>query len=160
MSLAGRGMSEDGIGMRCAISGFCFLVCSVSAAFANGGGYFRGGVEKAGDLTGFEPKATENIRMLDEKLTIKLGPKEADVEIRYLMRNITDKKVNVRFGFPVEESFDTAEWSVDRRKPLDGNSLSYCKNYIDVPYSLNGRASGMAGARAGPVYRRRCRRIH
>jgi hypothetical protein len=122
-------MSEDGIGMRCAISGFCFFVCSVSAAFANGGGYFRGGVEKAGDLTGFEPKATENIRMLDEKLTIKLGPKEADVEIRYLMRNITDKKVNVRFGFPVEESFDTAEWSVDRRKPLDGNSLSYCKNY-------------------------------
>ncbi|MES2924352.1 MAG: DUF4424 family protein [Verrucomicrobiota bacterium] len=94
--------------------------------FANGGGYFRGGVERAGDVAGFEPKETENIRILDEKLTVALGPKSADVEVRYLMRNETDKKVKVRFGFPVEESFD---------KDLTGaatktDKLRYCQNYV------------------------------
>ena len=85
---------------------------------ANGGGYFRGGVESTGDVAGFEPKATENIRMLDEKLTISLGQKEADVEVRYLMRNETNKKVKVRFGFPVEESFDSdLMGSPDDEKP-------------------------------------------
>ena len=47
-----------------------------------------------------------NIRILDEKLTVSLGPNDADVEVRYLMRNETRQKVKVRFGFPVEESFD------------------------------------------------------
>lgn len=117
--------------MKGVIVGLCCLVCCVSYTFGNGGGYFRGGVEKAGDLAGFEPKATENIRMLDEKLIIKLGPKEADVEVRYLMRNITAKKVKVRFGFPVEESFDN-HYMLDssERKYPDGNKLAYCKNYL------------------------------
>lgn len=50
------------------------LLATASALLANGGGYFRGGVENTGDVSGFEPKATENIRILDEKLTVKLGP--------------------------------------------------------------------------------------
>ena len=101
-------------------------------ALANGGGYFRGGVERAGDVAGFEPSETEKIRILDEKLTVALGPKSADVEVRYLMRNETDKKVKVRFGFPVEESFD--QNLLDLEQP-DGagktpNRLRYCQNYV------------------------------
>ncbi len=99
---------------------------------ANGGGYYRGGVQSAGDVAGFEPSATENVRILDEKLTITLGPKEADVEVRYLMRNETDKKVKVRFGFPVEESFDDDEMGMEpsaKKKPADGKKLEYCKHY-------------------------------
>jgi hypothetical protein len=112
------------------ISGLCCFLCGLLAAFGNGGGYFRGGVEKVGGLAGFEPKATEKIRMLDEKLTIRLGPKQADVEVRYLMRNETDKKVKVRFGFPVEESFDHEYMMQDGSKPYpDGSKLAYCKNY-------------------------------
>lgn len=100
-------------------------------AFANGGGYFRGGVERAGDVAGFQPSETEKIRIIDEKLTIALGPKSADVEVRYLMRNETTQKVKVRFGFPVEESFDrhlmvAAEDGEAKQKLL----LKYCQNYI------------------------------
>ncbi len=112
-----------------AVSGL--LIVSAPLLHANGGGYFRGGVEHAGDVAGFEPKATENIRILDEKLTVSLGPKEADVEVRYLMRNETDKKVKVRFGFPVEESFnrDLMETVGDEKKLPDGKKLAYCRNY-------------------------------
>ncbi len=96
--------------------------------FANGGGYFRGGVERAGDVIGFEPEETAKIRIVDEKLTVDLGAAAAEVEVRYLMRNETDKKVNVRFGFPVEESFDRdmngGEADVGKVK-----SLKYCQNY-------------------------------
>ncbi len=113
--------------------GFVAAVCLFALdrpVHANGGGYFRGGVENTGDVAGFEPKATENIRILDEKLTIRLGPKQADVEVRYLMRNITDKKVRVRFGFPVEESFDRSFMGEpERNKESDGKRLAYCKNY-------------------------------
>lgn len=100
-------------------------------AHANGGGYFRGGVERAGDVAGFEPSATEKIRILDEKLTVELGPKSADVEVRYVMRNETDKKVKVRFGFPVEESFDR-DFMVDIGKDGSKKSdrLKYCQNYV------------------------------
>ena len=70
--------------------GFVLLAHPV---LGNGGGYFRGGVERAGDVVGFEPKDTEKIRILDEKLTVVLGPSAADVEVRYLMRNETDKGV-------------------------------------------------------------------
>jgi len=77
------------------------------AALANGGGYFRGGVEQTGDLAGFEPEETGKVRILDEQLTIVLGKEEAAVEVRYLMHNETNGRVKVRFGFPVEESFDS-----------------------------------------------------
>jgi len=107
-----------------------FLLVWVQPLHANGGGYFRGGIENTGDVAGFEPKATENIRILDEKLTVQLGPKEADVEVRYLMRNETAKKVKVRFGFPVEESFDR-NWMTEpgQEKLPDGKRLAYCRNY-------------------------------
>jgi Domain of unknown function (DUF4424) len=100
--------------------------------FANGGGYLRGGVERTGDVAGFEPSATEKIQILDEKLTISLGPHSADVEVRYLMRNETNKKVKVRFGFPVEEIFDEDNM---RGEPTTDdaiakiNSPKYCQNY-------------------------------
>lgn len=97
---------------------------------ANGGGYFRGGMERAGDVAGFEPSETEKIRILDEKLTVELGPKSADVEVRYLMRNETDKKVKVRFGFPVEESFDRELMvPVGEDGSKKTNQLKYCQNY-------------------------------
>jgi hypothetical protein len=114
----------------------CMALCLVmltQSLFANGGGYMRGGVEKAGDIAGFEPSETEKIHMLNEQLTVSLGPKEADVEIRYLMRNETDKKVKVRFGFPVEESFDQDEMmdiEVPREaQPKEKITLKYCQNY-------------------------------
>lgn len=108
--------------------GFAALI---QPALANGGGYFRGGVERAGDVAGFEPSETEKIRILDEKLTVALGPKSAEVEVRYLMRNETDKKVKVRFGFPVEESFDRnliADTGTDGTKKSD--HLKYCQDYV------------------------------
>jgi len=115
---------------RCCLAISCWLLAAAHFLHANGGGYFRGGVENTGDIAGFEPVATENIRILDEKLTIKLGTKEADVEVRYLMRNVTDKKVKVRFGFPVEESFDMNFMAgPGEEKSPDGKRLAYCKNY-------------------------------
>lgn len=101
-------------------------------AFANGGGYFRGGVERAGDLANFEPEETEKIRILDEKLTVALRQHEADVEVRYLMRNETNKKVKVKFGFPVEESFDNNEMMGEPPPAAakgKAESLRYCKDY-------------------------------
>jgi hypothetical protein len=114
---------------HCLAISWC-LLASAGFLHGNGGGYFRGGVENTGDVAGFEPKATEHIRILDEKLTLKLGPKEADVEVRYLMRNVTARKVKVRFGFPVEESFDNHYMmSPGEQKAPDGKNLIYCKNY-------------------------------
>jgi hypothetical protein len=81
-------------------------------AHANCGGYLRGGVTRAGDIAGFEPKSTEHIRILDEKRTVDLGSAEAAVDVQYRTRNQTDRKVKVRFGFPVEESFDVGNLGV------------------------------------------------
>lgn len=105
-----------------------FIIATAQHLHANGGGYIRGGIETTGDVGGFEPSSTENIRILDEKLTVKLGPKQADVEVRYVMRNETAKKVKVKFGFPVEESFDQNLMGGDEKTP-DRKTLAYCKNY-------------------------------
>ncbi len=107
------------------------LLALVQNLHANGGGYFRGGVENTGDVAGFEPKATGNIRILDEKLTVGLGASQADVEVRYLMKNVTGKRVKVRFGFPVEESVDHDPLSGpdDGKTIPNAKRLSYCKNY-------------------------------
>jgi hypothetical protein len=108
----------------------CWAILSAQQTFANGGGYFRGGVEQAGDIAGFEPQETEKIRILDEKLTVSLGENSADVEVRYLMRNETDKKVKVRFGFPVEESFDNEMGIASPDGPAkETKTLRYCHNY-------------------------------
>jgi len=113
-------------------------------AAANGGGYLSGGVTNAGDVLGFEPKATENIRILDELLTAKLGPNSAKVEVRYRMKNETDKEVTVRFGFPVEEmgrgeDFDGDGDGIEEPADLEGidpeslpkphRELGYCRDY-------------------------------
>jgi hypothetical protein len=48
------------------------------------------------------------------------------------MRNVTDKKVKVRSGFPVEESFDEEAISYEpetKPKARDGKQPAYCKNY-------------------------------
>ncbi len=96
----------------------------------NGGGYFRGGVESTGDLTLFEPEGTEKIRIMDEKLTVDLGALAAEVEVRYLMRNETDQKVKVRFGFPVEQSFDRNDFAPpDKQESATKIELTYCQNY-------------------------------
>lgn len=108
-----------------------FSLIAAQPLFANGGGYFRGGIERSGDVTGFEPEQTDNIRMLDEKLTIAFGREEASVEIHYLMRNVSDKKVKVRFGFPVEESLsdDLNEDGSSVGSGPSGNGVDYTKNY-------------------------------
>ena len=100
---------------------------------ANGGGYFRGGVARAGDVELFEPEEVEKIRILDEKLTVELGKEEANVEVRYLMRNETDKKVTVRFGFPVEELFDSDLNEGGETDPVEAKKtgkLKYCRDYV------------------------------
>jgi hypothetical protein len=110
------------------------LLASSPLASANGGGYLRGGITHAGDLTGFEPQATGNIRMVDEKLAIAFGKKEARVEIHYILRNQTQEKVKVRFGFPVEEVFDNDMFDEVRTANLDGNKAritpKYCQDYV------------------------------
>lgn len=113
---------------------FALSLAASSQVLANGGGYFRGGIQRAGDIELFEPEEVEKIRMLDEKLTVDLGEKEARVEIRYLMKNETDGKVKVRFGFPVEELFDNdmmnegGDTDPETSKKSDGK-LKYCKDY-------------------------------
>lgn len=74
------------------------------ALWANAGGYHYGGVESSGSVGGFEPKHLQAVRILDEQLTVDLREDGADVKVRYIMRNETDRKVKVRFGFPIEES--------------------------------------------------------
>lgn len=109
-----------------------FLALTVVAALANGGGYFRGGVESTGNIHGFEPKDTEKIRIVDEILTVALGSHSANVEVRYLMRNETDRKVRVKFGFPVEESCDT-DLMIGAPSTAPSPSvdeLRYCQNYV------------------------------
>ncbi len=110
------------------------LLASSIPLLANGGGYLRGGITHAGDLTAFEPQATGNIRMVDEKLTIGLGKEEAKVEIHYLLRNQTKEKVKVRFGFPVEEVFDNDMIDEERTAHPEGNKAQvtpkYCQDYV------------------------------
>lgn len=104
------------------------ILATASLALANGGGYFRGGLDNSGDIKGFEPKSTGDIQILDEKLHIKAGKKQASVEVRYLMKNMTDKKVKVRFGFPIEESFGN-ENAYNPEQAKQHTTPAYCKNY-------------------------------
>ena len=106
-----------------------FLISGMEA-WGNGGGYISGGLRSTGGIVGFEPVATEHVRILDETLTIRAGKDRAKVEVRYVMRNMTDRKVKVRFGFPIEESADENPY-----QPTSGSarashkSPQYCKDY-------------------------------
>lgn len=119
----------------------CALVlASGDPVLANGGGYFTGGVSSSGNVLGFEPEATEKIRILDELLTVKLGPNSAAVSVRYLMKNVTGEPATVRFGFPVEEigggeDIGDEEGNIDiegidpEYLPKPHRELGYCRNY-------------------------------
>jgi hypothetical protein len=106
------------------------LLIGVPTAWGNGGGYISGGLRSTGGIVGFEPLATEHVRILDETLVIRAGKDRAKVEVRYRMRNMTGKKVKVRFGFPIEESADD-----DPYQPPGGTAQAsqtnpqYCKDY-------------------------------
>ncbi|MBN8456535.1 MAG: hypothetical protein J0M04_01625 [Verrucomicrobia bacterium] len=104
------------------------LFVSTVGVFANGGGYQRGGAV-GGDVAGFEPKATENVRILDEQLTARVGPEAAEVEVRYLMRNETAKKVKVRFGFPVDETPGDEAIREDGTFVPPSGVPRHCQNY-------------------------------
>jgi hypothetical protein len=101
---------------------------AAGSALGNGGGYVRGGAT-GGSLQGFEPVATEHIRILDEQLTAELGPAEAAVTVRYLMRNETAKRVKVKFGFPVEESLDDHPMGLPGTKSQPPREPKYCQGY-------------------------------
>jgi len=99
------------------------------AALGNGGGYHRGGVEGVGDVAGFEPENAEKVRIVDEKLTARLGLESADVEVRYRMRNLGDRAVKVRFGFPVEESVGGTDFERSEGIARADGKLHYCQGY-------------------------------
>lgn len=112
---------------------FTLSLAAASPLFANGGGYFRGGVQRTGHIEVFEPEEVDKVRMMDEQLSVDFGDKEAGVEIRYLMKNETAGKAKIRFGFPVEELFDNDLMEGDHVDPEgfkkgDGK-LKYCKDY-------------------------------
>jgi hypothetical protein len=104
------------------------MLWASSLAWGNGGGYARGGAT-GGDVQGFEPVATEHIRILDEQLTADLGPTEADVTVRYLMRNETNKRVKVKFGFPVDESSDDEFVDGQGTKQPPPKEPKHCQGY-------------------------------
>lgn len=104
------------------------LLVSTVGALANGGGYQRGGAV-GGDLAGFEPQAAGNVRILDEQLTARVGPEAAEVEVRYLMRNETAKKVKVRFGFPVDETPGDEAFGDDGTPMPPAVFPRHCQNY-------------------------------
>jgi hypothetical protein len=106
------------------------LAATVLPVFGNGGGFFRGGVGRTGDIELFEPSGVDQVRILTETLTVEFGKEEARVEVRYQMRNVTDRKAKVRFGFPVEELFDDDFMGAGNgiaKPPAD--SPQYCRDY-------------------------------
>lgn len=81
-----------------------FAVLGPCALQANLGSFYDDGVFSSGALRAFEPRHMEAVRIVDENLVIDLGDRAADIEVRYLMRNETGKRVKVRVGFPIEET--------------------------------------------------------
>ncbi len=119
---------------------FAATLAPGATLLANGGGYLSGGVTQSGDLLGFGPEETQHVRILEEDLNVKLGPNSARVEVRYRMKNEKDRKVVVRFGFPVEETgagelFEDDEGRIDidgidpSDLPPPHKQLGYCRDY-------------------------------
>jgi len=117
--------------MKCAMMPLSALfLIAAGVAWGNGGGYVRGGVGATGGIAGFEPVATEHVRILDETLLIRAGGDSAKVEVRYLMRNMTDKRVKVRFGFPIEETTSDSPYrAIGEPPPPSHKAPLYCKDY-------------------------------
>lgn len=82
------------------------LLCA--SVFGNGGGYHYG-IKFTGGISPFSAEGVEHVQIIDEKLDIHLLANHAAVQVRYLLKNISDKSVSVKFGFPVEDVDD--HWS-------------------------------------------------
>ncbi len=80
---------------------FAVLIVPLKVIQANGGGYSFG-VEFTGGAAPFQAEGTEHIQIVREDLHVDLGRKEAIVQVRYVMRNVSRKTVKVRFGFPID----------------------------------------------------------
>ncbi|MBT9449255.1 DUF4424 family protein [Akkermansia glycaniphila] len=88
----------------------CFLM--VSPVQANGGGWSSG--VRSGAILPFDMEDISSVAMETEDLTIDLWTSGAEIRVTYLLRNTTDKPVDVRFGFPIESTYRNAvtEYSV------------------------------------------------
>jgi hypothetical protein len=110
-----------------------FFAIGSSWAWANGGGYSRGGVSDSGTILGFEPAGMKGVSISDEQLDIALGRSAAQVEVRYVLRNAGERKAAVRFGFPVEELAGEPIWGYEaaakERKRSTRGELQYCRDY-------------------------------
>ena len=83
----------------------------------------------------FTAVGTEDVQIIDEKLDIILGEKSAKVSVLYQMKNVSDKKVTVKFGFPVEDV--VSEWNyVENDKVTTINEPVYTQDYL---VTLNGK---------------------
>ncbi|MGJ8672407.1 NADase-type glycan-binding domain-containing protein [Rubritalea sp.] len=107
----------------------CYALLCVGV-FGNGGGYHYG-IKFTGGISPFSAEGVENVQIIDEKLDIHLLPNHATVQVRYLLKNISDQSASVKFGFPVEEVDN--HWSVPLPlgdKPKEEERVSsYTKNY-------------------------------
>lgn len=88
------------------------LVLITAAAMANGGGYSFG-VKFTGSLAPFQASGTQQVQILEEKLDINLRRTDADVVVRYTMRNVANKPAQVKFGFPVEATHSDEDLGSD-----------------------------------------------
>lgn len=100
---------------------------------ANGGGYSHRGVSETGTIVGFEPSDTEKVRILDEQLNIAVTRDEARVHVRYILKNTSKQRANVRFSFPVEElsepdPFEEPAATPDPKSKAKAKPL-YCRDY-------------------------------
>lgn len=82
----------------------CFLM--VSPVQANGGGWSS--VNRSGSILPFEMEDIASVVMETEDLTIDLWTSHAEIWVTYRLRNTEDKKVKVRFGFPMESTYSGA----------------------------------------------------
>src|SRR6266849_5402933 len=108
--------------MRSILSSVAGLVILVwaSAAHANGGGY-EFGVTFTGSVAPFQAHGTKNVQILEEKLDVDLRRTDAVVVVRYMMKNVADAPVSVRFGLPVEAELTLEPFATGQVKPFPGS---------------------------------------
>ena len=140
---------------------FLLLIMAARAAWANGGGYAKGGVTETGTILGFVPEETDKVQIVQEELNVGLTPAEARVEVRYILKNTSGRHVTVRFGFPVEEMagedpfVDPAVEKAAKSKAKQRPALQYCRGYrVEVEArrwrrTLRRSRRGMAATREG-----------
>ncbi|MBK1791156.1 NADase-type glycan-binding domain-containing protein [Persicirhabdus sediminis] len=107
---------------------------------ANGGGYHVG-LDFSGQVTPFTPVGVEQVQILDETLSIVLKADYAEVNVRYVMENVSEKSAKVKFGFPAEDVKSSYNWiysfeSGQQTKLEPVTEVKYCRNY---QVKLNGK---------------------